>query len=184
MNNKLSVKGSAISTVLALFLLLGCKPVSLNMQEEKDIHSPSGEEAILSTLRKNNLLGNLNKALFWALKNNQPEVAKWLINKEEVDVNAKDNDKYTLLHWAAYNGHTSVAELLLKFGANVNEKSNDGATPLRCAAYNGQTAVAELLIKSGADVNEKRNNWTALKTAIKHGKNEVAELLRRYGAVE
>lgn len=36
------------------------------------------------------------------------------------DVNVKDEDGRTALHWAAGTGYENIAELLLKSGANIN----------------------------------------------------------------
>jgi ankyrin repeat protein len=181
MNNKLNIKLSVINTVLSLFLLLGCKPVSLKMQDERDIPtpSPSGEEAILSMLREKKLLGNLNKALLWALENDQSEVAKWLINEGYVDVDAKNDDECTPLHFAAEKGHTEMAELLIKKGADVNAKDEFGCTPLHKAAYNGHIEVVKLLIKAGADVEVKDDlGHTPMIWAIREDKTGVEKLLK------
>ena len=61
----------------------------------------------------------------------------------------------TPLHLAALNGHTKVAELLIKSGAHLNPKNKGSMTPLHAAAAKGHTKVAELLIKSGAHPNPK-----------------------------
>ena len=55
-----------------------------------------------------------------------------LANKAEV--NAKDNRRWTPLHWAAAQGHKDVAELLLANKAEVNAKDKDGEMPLHYAA--------------------------------------------------
>ncbi|MBQ7607068.1 MAG: ankyrin repeat domain-containing protein, partial [Desulfovibrionaceae bacterium] len=68
------------------------------------------------------------------------------------DVNTKNKDKDTPLHWAARNGYTEVAKLLIDKGADVNAKNEDGHTPLHWAARNGYTEVAKLLIDKGADL--------------------------------
>ena len=62
------------------------------------------------------------------------------------------NNKYgwMALMWAANNGYTETAELLLKHGANVNAKDNEGSTALMCAADNGHTETANLLRRYGA----------------------------------
>ncbi len=44
-----------------------------------------------------------------------------------VDVNVKDEDGYTPLHWAATK---EIAELLIAEGADVNAKDEDGETLL------------------------------------------------------
>ncbi|EDQ86135.1 uncharacterized protein MONBRDRAFT_11178 [Monosiga brevicollis MX1] len=89
----------------------------------------------------------------------------------------------TPLHWACYNGHVKVLEMLLKHGADTEAKNNvstvppssplyppyDGApvphddddavpygnTPLHYACLNGQVKVVEMLLKHGADAIAK-----------------------------
>ena len=41
-----------------------------------------------------------------------------------------DEDLYTPLHRAAYNGHVNVMKVLLKHGADPNAPTLDGWTPL------------------------------------------------------
>ena len=49
-------------------------------------------------------------------------------------VNARDADAaWTALTFAAFQGHTAVAELLLARGADVDSKTTDDATPLMLA---------------------------------------------------
>jgi ankyrin repeat protein len=56
----------------------------------------------------------------------------------QADVNAKDRDGATPLHWAAKNGHKDVAEVLLDSEADVDAKeSTYTATPLHMAAEEG-----------------------------------------------
>ena len=42
------------------------------------------------------------------------------------DVNAKNDGGYTPLHYAAFNGHKEIAELLIAKGADVNAKDGIG----------------------------------------------------------
>lgn len=48
-------------------------------------------------------------------------------------VDVCDSHGYTALHFATYNVHNNVANVLLDFGANVNQLSDDGLTPLAIA---------------------------------------------------
>ena len=66
------------------------------------------------------------------------------------DVNWKDQNGKTLLHYAAWKGHKEIAELLIANGANVNAKDKDGYTPLDWAA--GE--IADLLRKHGGKTGE------------------------------
>lgn len=44
-------------------------------------------------------------------------------------MNATDSWDRTPLHWAAYNGHTEVAQVLYDAGAHVMAKTKGGSTP-------------------------------------------------------
>ena len=46
--------------------------------------------------------------------------------REGEDVNRKDENGSSLIHWAAWNGHIDTVELLLDRGANIEEKGDDG----------------------------------------------------------
>ena len=59
-----------------------------------------------------------------------------LLTIETIDVNIKtDNYGDTALHWASWNGHSSIVELLLKFkNIDAKIKNKYGKTPLDLAA--------------------------------------------------
>ena len=65
----------------------------------------------------------------------------------------KDEDGYTAIHRAAYNGHIEVTEKLIQLGASVSAKTNDKWQPLHCACKWNQAEVASLLLQNGADIN-------------------------------
>ena len=96
------------------------------------------------------------------------------------DVNWKDQNGKTLLHYAAWKGHKEIAELLIANGADVNAKDDKGGTSLHVAALEGHKEVAELLIAKGADMNAKiEDGDTPLDLAKGHP--ETADLLRKHG---
>jgi ankyrin repeat protein len=57
------------------------------------------------------------------------------------------------LMYAARDGYTEAAEILLANGAAVNQADANGITPMLLATLNNQPALAEYLIRRGADVN-------------------------------
>lgn len=64
-------------------------------------------------------------------------------------------------------------------GANPNAPQGDGLAPLHAAAALGRAEIVRLLVFNGADVEARTaQGETALDLAVRHGKNEVAGLLR------
>jgi len=106
--------------------------------------------------------------------------------KNEADVKAKAEDKYTTLITAiANNSNPDVIENLIKKGANVNAKTKGGYTALMIASIeNSNPAVIETLIKNGADVNaETESGFTALMMAKVNNSNPaIIETLIKNGA--
>ena len=70
------------------------------------------------------------------------------MNKKET-VDAKNMSGWTPLHYAASNGHTVTAELLIFKGADTDARDEFGCSPLHHAALHGHTKTAELLISKG-----------------------------------
>ena len=71
-------------------------------------------------------------------------------------VHRENEDKYTPLHRASFNGHHEVVRLLIDKGASVDAIDNGGWTPLHCAAYSSHLETARLLVHAGArDVRAK-----------------------------
>ena len=105
-----------------------------------------------------------------------------------IDVNIKDQDGYTPLHFANnIEDNIEFTKLLIAMGANVNAKNKDGITPLHevVRTRNGRKDIVELLIANGADVKSKdKKGQTPLSWAVKYGNDETAELLRKHGAVK
>ena len=97
------------------------------------------------------------------------------------DVNAKDENGVTPLHWTETE---EIAELLIAKGADVNAKDDwSGSTPLHPTATFGYKEITELLIAKGADVNARTGSGeTPLDLAIKY-KNTgyVVDFLRKHG---
>jgi ankyrin repeat protein len=72
---------------------------------------------------------------------------------------------------------------LLEHKANANARNNSNATPLHHAAANNNVAVAKLLLAKNAQVNiASDGQWTPLRFALDRKNQEMADLLRLYGA--
>jgi ankyrin repeat protein len=82
----------------------------------------------------------------------------------------RNNDDWTSLHFACYNGHVAVVIELLnpndssgaatsifgkrksREGADIAAKNSGGDTPLHCTSRNGHLSVVKVLLSSGADI--------------------------------
>jgi ankyrin repeat protein len=98
--------------------------------------------------------------------------------KKHADVNARQGDGATALHWAAHWDDRQTADLLIHAGANANAADDEGVTPLSLACLNGSPAMVEMLLKAGANPNAAlQNGETPLMTAAHTGNLEVLKLL-------
>ena len=123
-----------------------------------------------------------NLSLFDLIQNGKINLAIKKI-QSGADVNAKNNDGLTPLHWASSNEHIEIVKLLLEHGADVNAKNDDGYTPLYWASRKGHTEIVNLLLKYGADVNTKDDDGnTPLYYASRNGHAEIVKLLLEHGA--
>ena len=103
--------------------------------------------------------------------------------QKKADVNAKQVDGTTALHWAVRFDDIEMAELLIRADANVTAATRAGATPLQLAAVNGNAAMIETLIKAGADPNAPVSKYgdTALMMAARTGKTDAIKVLLDHG---
>ena len=103
------------------------------------------------------------------------------------DVNAKDENGVTPLHYAAEGGYNEIVELLIAAGADVHAKGDEaGETPLHNAAYEGHKEIAELLIAAGANVSAISDGgitplYIATEPGNPNASTELANLLRKHG---
>jgi len=89
-----------------------------------------------------------------------------MLNSGEGDVNERDWDGNTALHFAAYNGHTDAIAMLVDKGANIEATDNDGATALHRAAGNGRTFTVAKLLEMEANIEATNNVACALRLSL------------------
>ena len=75
-----------------------------------------------------------------------------LLIRHKARVDARDAQRRSALHVAAFHGHDDILAALLAAGADVRGRDNDGRTPLLEAARGGRLAAFEALLAAGADV--------------------------------
>ncbi len=106
--------------------------------------------------------------------------------KEHADVNMRQGDGATALHWAAYLDDAETTALLIRAGAKVNARNNFGVTPLALAAQQGSAVIIDQLVKAGAAPNDPVHvvnaGETPLMLAARSGSVDAVKALARAGA--
>ncbi|HUI80896.1 MAG TPA: ankyrin repeat domain-containing protein [Bryobacteraceae bacterium] len=125
-------------------------------------------------------------ALMWAAAEGHPEVVKLLVaHGADLDVRSFDRDTnlpkmeagtpiapiarggLTALLFAARQGETECARLLLDAGADINQVDSDGNNALILATLNTHYDFAQMLLDRGTDPNlAAKNGRAALYTAV------------------
>ena len=99
------------------------------------------------------------------------------------DVNAREVDGTTALHWAVRADNTVETRRLLRAGARPDVSNRYGVTPLALAAANGNAAILNLLIAAGANPNApSAQHEPVLMTASRSGSVDAVRCLLDHGA--
>jgi 26S proteasome non-ATPase regulatory subunit 10 len=111
------------------------------------------------------------------------EIIALLITKD-ADVNAKNNNGQTALHFAASKNNLDVARTLLAHKATARVKDKRGQLALHRAAAGGSAPMIKLLLGEGkSPLNATdMDGMTALHHAISEGHGDAALLLLTSGA--
>lgn len=118
--------------------------------------------------------------LYLALREPSLKAAQVLIDWPQTDVNRLNAKDESALMLAALKGYQSLAEKLIKRGADVNKT---GWTPLHYAATGGQLPLISLLLENSAYIDaESPNGTTPLMMAAMYGTPAAVKLLLQEGA--
>lgn len=185
-NHRVPQWGSALEAAAAMGnarvaeLLLAHKPEARAIDGAFIDASHAGRLALLRLLQQHGarVPQLATRALFSAAGNTRSpepamaETAAFLL-QAGADLKAReDESRWTLLHRAAYSGHTAVVALLLKHGADPNALDTQGCTPLWWAAGVGRFDNAALLLKNGADATLKSHDGTTVLQRARHNQDE------------
>ena len=118
--------------------------------------------------------------LTMALQERSAKVAKALLERPGIDVNALNEAGESALMMAALKGDLSGAQLLLDRGAKVNQP---GWSALHYAATGPEPKIVQLLIERGAEIDAASpNGSTPLMMAAQYGSEDSVRLLLERGA--
>ena len=79
------------------------------------------------------------------------KVVEKLVDVGKADVNAENDEGWSVLNFAVVEGNASVVEKLVAAGAKLQAANREGNTALHVAALCGRLEVAEKLLALGAD---------------------------------
>lgn len=98
--------------------------------------------------------------------------------RQGASFNARDENGYTPLHWAAFRGYVVLAGYMLDRGATVDVGDGNGYTPLMLAAWNGHDTVVRLLLARGASRERlSHDGFTAYDYSVTQGHANLQALL-------
>ncbi len=129
------------------------------------------------------------------------DIVRAMVERTQVDLEARDENGWTPLHKAAFSGHLPVVQYLCEQGADkearmltMHEDDEDdwadeysendyGWTPLHQAAENGHLSVVQYLCEQGADMEAMDlNGDTPLHWAAYNGHLSMMQYLCEQGA--
>ena len=109
-------------------------------------------------------------ALIYAIQAEQPEMALFLLEQEDVDLEARESHGSTPLVEAVVSRQLQVVEVLLERGADLNGPGPVGRTALHCVAPQLDVEMLKWLLRRGADPDARDDDgwiplhWAAIST--------------------
>ena len=120
--------------------------------------------------------------LLQAVRNGDAAGVRELIGRH-ADVNVRQGDGATALHWAAHLDDLETAGLLIRAGAAVDATNDLGATPLWVATTAGSAAMVAKLLAADGDPNiAPDTGGTPLMIAARQGNVAAVRSLLAHGA--
>jgi len=124
-------------------------------------------------------LPNGDTPLHWAVKNNQFQIMKFIVeNVTNLNLNDKNFLGDSPLLLAVMNSNHQMVEYLIRKPVNLNIQENKGYTPFIAACSSGDLYLVKLLMECGSDYRLKaRDGQTGLHRAAFYGNIPIVKYL-------
>ena len=120
----------------------------------------------------------LNLDLLKYSKKGDKEKILELISNPNININYKNEEGWTALHFACDEGNLKISEILIKSNINIDIQNNEGKTPLHISAFNGFFDISKLLVENGANLNTLDNeNNLVIHLCAQNGHSELLAYL-------
>jgi ankyrin repeat protein len=174
-------------------LIAGCLVLAGRAAERESVLAEAAERGDVTRVRALLSAGSASDvnrpgvdgttALHWAVRSDQPEMARLLLH---AGADARLTDRYGIapLYLAAVNGSAEMMRLLLDAGADANSVAPNGEPALMTAARTGDPAALRVLLDRGARVDDRDAEFaqTALMLAVRENHPEAVTLLLERGS--
>lgn len=126
-----------------------------------------------------------NNLLFHAISHSNIKDLIALLEDNEANINGRNINGATPLHYAVSYQNLTVTEILLKFKADPNLKEYfevGECTPLHRAVESNNFEICRILLDYGANPSiQCKKGFTALHYAARMGNADIVQLLLNYG---
>ena len=120
------------------------------------------------------------KALIVALKADQPEIARQILQHVFVRGDVYTADGTSAVQLAASNGDTSTLSLLLKKGGSVLDIKDQAVCDL---VKTGDAALFKILLESGLDPKRMYGSFHLGDLAVINGREDIISLIKDYNGI-
>ena len=124
-----------------------------------------------------------NMTFLNACRNGQKSIVQIFLQKGGINVNKRDAEGNTPLHYACLKGFRDIVNMLLEHDADVSVANNCAETPLHTAARSGNKEIIGKLIQYGADQDATdKDGRTPLICLLDNKRTDAALFLIEQGA--
>ena len=131
---------------------------SLQTNHDNNIYASNNNNNKTSSSPKENELDMLLRSMLIVSKKGDKEtlleLLEQILHYPKADLNFKDENGFTALHYACDEGNFKIVDILIKANCDVNTKTiTNKKTPLHLTAKHGFFDISKLLIENGAVIN-------------------------------